>query len=73
MTASKKKAPVMLRIKQVKERTGLSRSTIYNKMDPSSPFHDPDFPRRVQLGRASVAWEENEIDEWLHKRMNLRD
>ncbi|WP_422823728.1 AlpA family phage regulatory protein [Vreelandella janggokensis] len=63
----------MLRIKQVKERTGLSRSTIYNKMDPSSPFHDPDFPRRVHLGRASVAWEENEIDEWLHKRMNLRD
>lgn len=73
MTASKKKAPVMLRIKQVKERTGLSRSTIYNKMDPSSSFHDSEFPRRVQLGRASVAWVESEIDEWIHKCMNRRD
>lgn len=64
---------VMLRMKQVSERTGLSRSTIYNKLDSSSPFHDPDFPRQVHLGRSTVAWVEDEINEWLGKRIQQRN
>lgn len=68
------RAPVvMLRIKQVTVRVGLSKSTIYNKLDKSSRYFDPDFPKPVPLGRSVVAWVEHEINDWLWKRINKRE
>lgn len=64
---------VMLRIKQVVERTGLSRSTIYSKIDPKSAHYDPSFPRQVRLGNGAVAWVEAEIDDWLRKCIQHRE
>lgn len=58
---------VMLRLRDVLNRTGLSRSTIYNKLDASSPHYDEKFPRQVRLGSGAVRWIESEIDLWLEK------
>lgn len=58
---------VMLRLKQVIERTGLSRSTIYNRIDPKSMQYDPAFPKQIKLGNGAVAWVESEINTWLEK------
>jgi prophage regulatory protein len=58
---------VMLRLKQVIERTGLSRSTIYNRVDPKSLQYDPDFPKQVKLGSGAVRWVESELNAWLEK------
>lgn len=49
----------MLRMPDVKALTGLSRPTIYRRMN------DGEFPRQVSLGGAAVAWREAEVQQWL--------
>jgi len=57
----------ILRRKQVEQRTGLSRSTIYLSI------HEGTFPRPIKLGARAVGWLENEIEAWLAGRMEIRD
>jgi prophage regulatory protein len=57
----------ILRRKQVEQRTGLSRSTIYDHIQKGS------FPRPVKLGARAVGWLENEIDTWLATRLAERN
>jgi len=52
----------ILRIKQVMEAVGLSRSTIYERMAKGT------FPQPIALGTNSVGWEEEAIAEWKAKR-----
>ncbi|WP_256666328.1 MULTISPECIES: AlpA family transcriptional regulator [unclassified Pseudomonas] len=61
---------VMLRLKQVIERTGLSRSTIYGKLDSKSTQYDPNFPTQVPLGNGAVRWVDAEINAWLEQCVN---
>lgn len=56
----------MLTLLQVMQRTGLSRSTLYNKLDPDSPYYDPSFPTQVRIGSA-VRWVEAEVNAWLEQ------
>nr|VFJ55976.1 MAG: transcriptional regulator, AlpA family [Candidatus Kentron sp. FW] len=67
--ASQFKSPLtILRRKQVEERTGLSRSTIYARLkpNPSRPHdYDPTFPKPVSIGPKAVGWVESEILEWI--------
>lgn len=58
----------MLRLKDVIARTGLSRSTIYDKINPKSRRYDSAFPKQVSLGVASVGWVESEITNWIDGR-----
>jgi prophage regulatory protein len=51
----------ILRLSDVKERTGLSRSTIYLYIN------DGVFPRPINLGARCVGWLESEIDGWIEK------
>ena len=62
-------ATAILRLPDVKARTGLSRSTIYLRMSENR------FPRPVSLGdRAvgdrAVGWIENEIESWLTQQID---
>lgn len=52
-------AESILRCPDVIERTGLSRSTIYEKMQRG------DFPKPRQLGPRAVGWRESDINDWL--------
>ena len=52
-----------LRLPEVLARTGLSRSTIYVRLDQGS------FPRPVSLGGRAVGWIETEVDEWIRERI----
>ena len=52
----------------IEDITGLSRSTIYAKMDQRSSQYDPDFPKPVRLGKRAVAWRETDIVKWLSSR-----
>lgn len=49
----------MLRLPQVLERTGLSRSTTY------AMISDGVFPKPIKLGKRAVGWIESDIAEWL--------
>lgn len=53
----------IIRLHDVKDRTGLSRSTIYQFMAQGN------FPKQVSLGERSVGWVENEIEGWLSCRI----
>lgn len=67
-TAQPQTPQTILRRKQVEARTGLSRSTIYAKLqrNPKRPGdYDPTFPRPISLGAKAVGWIEAEIDAWL--------
>ena len=52
-------ATAILRLPNVKARTGLSRSTIYQRVSAGT------FPKPVNLGVRAVGWLEAEIDGWL--------
>lgn len=60
----------ILRLKDVQQRIGVSRPTIYRWLDKTSKNHDPQFPRPVTLGTHSIGWVESELNEWLANRIN---
>ncbi|WP_366919727.1 AlpA family phage regulatory protein [Burkholderia orbicola] len=56
------------RLKRVCELTGLGRSSIYNRMDPRSPYYDATFPRSFSLsttGNGAIGWNEEEVQAWV--------
>lgn len=55
----------VLRLTQLMRKIGVSRSTIYDWLNPKSPRYDANFPKQLRLGRQAVGWLESEIDEWL--------
>jgi prophage regulatory protein len=55
----------MLRLPDVMQKTGLSRSQIYRLIALGS------FPTQIQLGDRSAGWIESEIDGWLGERIAL--
>jgi prophage regulatory protein len=59
----------MLRMKQLIEYTGLSRSTLYDMMDVKSKRYDPTFPRAIKLTEATVCWLESEINAWIESKI----
>ena len=51
-----------LRLPEVIELTGVSRSTIYRWMA------NGEFPKQISIGGNTVAWLEAEVEEWIHTR-----
>ena len=49
----------LLRRKAVEEITGLSRSSIYAKMEKGT------FPKPIKLGIKAVAWKHSDIQAWI--------
>jgi prophage regulatory protein len=56
----------LIRLAEVIERTGLSRTSIYRAMASG------EFPRAVPLYRRGVAWPVEEIDGWIASRLDAR-
>ena len=52
-----------LRLKQVKQQTGFSRSWIYEAIRRG------DFPAPISIGARAVAWTEQSIAEWQALRV----
>lgn len=51
------------RLPEVKDKTGLQRSTIYKQIA------DGTFPKPIALGSRAVGWLEREIDGWIEERI----
>jgi prophage regulatory protein len=49
----------ILRLPIVMDRSGLSRSTVYQRVTEGK------FPRPVSLGARAVGWIEAEVEEWI--------
>jgi prophage regulatory protein len=57
----------ILRLPDVKERTGLSKSTIYAYIESG------DFPKAISLGIRCKGWVESQIDAWIEARIRHSD
>lgn len=53
----------VLRLRQVKNMLGLSKTTIYARIGEGT------FPRPISLGGRSVGWLESEVNAWLNERI----
>lgn len=56
----------ILRLTEVKLRTGLSRSTIYLAVK------NDQFPKPINIGIRSVGWLESEINSWISSCIEQR-
>ena len=54
----------ILRLGSVLERTGLSRSTLYRKIERGS------FPAQVRISDRCIGWRESDIERWLRNPMH---
>ena len=53
----------ILRLPIVLDRTGLSRSTVYQRVTEGK------FPQPVSLGARAVGWIETEVEEWIARQI----
>ena len=54
----------ILRLPTVKNRTGLSRSSIYLRLSEGQ------FPKPISLGARAIGWIESDIEGWIKDRIN---
>lgn len=57
----------LLRLPAVEARTGLRRSSIYERIQRGA------FPKPVKLGPRCSAWCEDELNDWIEARRAERD
>ena len=53
----------IIRLRAVLKRTGLSRSTMYRKVDEGT------FPKQVRISQRCVGWRESAVEDWLRNPM----
>ena len=53
----------VLRLPDVKSQTGLSRSSIYQRIA------EDNFPKQINLGGRAVGWLESDIQNWIKERL----
>lgn len=59
----------ILRMTELTVMLGISRSSIYEKLNPRSKYYDPDFSKPIKLGASSVGWQYASVEKWLTSRM----
>jgi prophage regulatory protein len=57
----------LLRLEEVKSKTGLCRSSIYQGSQRGT------FPKQVTLGSKTACWVESEVDAWVAGKVAARD
>ena len=62
----------MLRLHELIKLIGLSRSSIYDRLNRRSKRYDPDFPQPVKLNNAS-RWLLSEVEEWIESKISTRN
>ncbi|MFC6631037.1 helix-turn-helix transcriptional regulator [Acinetobacter beijerinckii] len=55
-------------MKGVTELVCLSKSSLYDKMNPKSKRYDSSFPRPIRLGLSAVGWLEQDIIDWINSK-----
>ena len=57
----------ILRRRQLEEKLGLSRSSIYQMVA------DGLFPKPIKLGRRAVGWRADDVENWLTEMQEISD
>ena len=56
-----------LRMDDLREKVGLSRSQIYKLIA------DGDFPKQNKVGERISVWHESEVEEWMVSKINIEE
>lgn len=59
----------LLRLKEVLQIVGVSRSTWYGFLREGGPSFDPDCPKPVKIGQKCVAWVLSEVEAYVEKKI----
>lgn len=62
----------MLRLHELIKLIGLSRSSIYDRLNRRSKRYDPDFPQPVKLNNSS-RWLLSEVEAWIESKISTRN
>ncbi len=62
----------IIRVKDVAQKVGIARSTLYDWLNSDSPRFDCSFPKPIYLNKRSIGWIELEIDNWIESKMTAR-
>ena len=57
----------ILKMKEVLQKTGLGRTTMYNLIKSL------DFPQAIPLGLRAVGWLESEVEAWIENKVAARN
>lgn len=49
----------IIRLRTVLKRTGLSRSTLYRKIDAGT------FPKQIRISANCTGWYESQVNQWI--------
>jgi prophage regulatory protein len=71
MNTEPKKAMQILRMAEVTRRVGLSKSTIYDRINPKSTRYDNTFPKPIKIGLSAIGWLDEHINDWIESRITL--
>lgn len=58
----------IIRITDLKNKIGLSKSSIFGRLNKKSSQYDPSFPQPVKLGNCEnspLGFIESEVDQWI--------
>ena len=53
----------IIRLPEVKARTGLCRTAIYSAMQAGT------FPKQIPIGSRAVGWNDSEVDTWIDEKI----
>ena len=65
LSAHFRNSHLVLRMAELQLLTGISRSGLYERMNPNSQSFDPTFPRKRVLGPRAVGWLLGEVTAWI--------
>ncbi|WP_330544144.1 AlpA family phage regulatory protein [Aeromonas hydrophila] len=61
----------VMRCSDVVKMLGISRSKLYDMLNPKSPRFDATFPKRIRIGANSVGFLEHEVSQWVISRQEI--
>ncbi|MCJ2367901.1 helix-turn-helix transcriptional regulator [Aeromonas veronii] len=61
----------VMRCSDVVKMLGISRSKLYDMLNPKSPRFDATFPKRIRIGANSVGFLEHEVSQWVISRQEV--
>lgn len=68
--------PNLIKLSDLLKLVPLSRTDIYDRLNPKSRYYDSTFPRPIKLGERTNRWVREEVEEWLEalkaQRFNSR-
>ncbi len=65
-----------IRLKEFLQISGLSKSTVYLKLDKESSHYDPELPRPIKLHQSrsgAIAFVSTEVEAWMDSLIAARD